>query len=365
MASTNEHGLFQLLDLGLLNPNQTANTIDSGLLISAMEMDRNQHNADIDALLRTFAQTTTDYQTEVTTSGSSRSQPVDENGRAIPIKPPAPYTVGFPIQGSGSAWGANYVTRLQMTARDLARTLAVMYRGDYNWVRDHILGHLFDNVGFTFRDPTGKGNLAVKGLANGDTVTYYSTATDSLATDSHYLGQAAAIADATNPFPTIVAELKEHPSNGGEVVAFINTAQKATTIALAEFRSAQLDPDITPGPGSTTSRLTGSFNGILPQGATVLGKTDSGAWIVEWPAVPAGYIIAIMTQGPRPLARRVFPEAQLQGFRAAGERNDFPYFEEQWQRWEGYGAWNRVGAVVMEVSDATYDIPTGYGVLMP
>lgn len=364
MASTNEHGLFQLLDLGLLNPNQTANTVDSGLLISAIEYDRARHNSDIDALMRTFAMTTSDYQMEYATSGSSRSQPLDENGRAIPIKPPVPYTVGFPIQGSGSAWGANYLTRAMMTTKDLARTLAVMYRGDYQWVLDHVLGHLMDNVGYTHRDITGKGNLAVKGLANGDAVTYYNTTTNALATDSHYLGQAAAIADATNPFPTIYAELMEHPDNGGDVIAFINTAQKATAIALAEFRSALLDPDITPGPGSTTSRLTGTLNSVLPQGAKVLGKTDSGVWIVEWSVVPAGYIIAITTAGPRPLARRVFPEPSLQGFKPMGDRNDFPYFEEQWARWEGYGAYNRVGAVVMEVSDATYDIPTGYTVPM-
>lgn len=358
-----EHGLFQLLDLGLLNPNQTANTIDSGLLVSAIQMDTAQHNADIGALMRLFAVETVEYQQEVRQSGSGRNQPLDENGRAIPVKPVAPYTVAFPIQGSGTALGSNYVTRVQMTASMLARTLSDMYRGDYQWVMDHVMGQLFTNVNYVFKDPTGKGDLTIRGPANGDTTTYYRSTTNALATDTHFLAQAAGIADATNPFPTIKAELLEHPTNQGEVISLIASDLVTTTSALAEFRSATLDPDIQIG--STTTRLVGTLGATLPQGATVLGKTDSGVWIVEWPAVPSTYIISVTTNGPRPLAKRVFPEAQLQGFKSAGERNDFPYFEEQWQRWEGYGAFNRLGAVITRIGNGTYAIPTNYGVPMP
>lgn len=357
-----EYGLFQLLDIGLLNPGTAAILSDSGLLISAINIDTAQHNADIDALMRLFSVTTTDYQQEVQQSGSSRNQALDENGRAIPVKPPPPYTVAFPIQGSGSALGANYVTRVQMTNRDLARQLSQMYVGDYIWVRDHVMGHLFNNVNYTFRDPTGKGNLTIRGPANGDTITYFSQYTQATATDSHFLFQAAGIADATNPYPTIVAELLEHPVNTGEVISFIPTGLKATTQALTEFRTAALSPDIQLG--STVTRLVGDLNVTLPVGATVLGKTDSGSWIVEWPAIPAGYIISITTNGPRPLARRQFDNALLQGFRAMGERNDFPYFEEQWQRWEGYGAWNRTGVVVTQIGAGSYTVPTNFGVPM-
>ena len=363
MANTSqEYGLFQLLDLGLLNPGTTANLVDSGLLISSIQYDAARHNADIDALLRLFATTTSDYQLEVAQSGSSRNQPLDENGRSIPVKPPPPYTIALPIQGSGSAMGANYVTRVQMTVRDMARTFAQMYRGDYIWVQDHILGGIFANASYTFRDPTGKGNLTIQGPANGDAVTYFNQYTQGIATDSHFLFQAAGIADATNPYPTIVAELKEHPSNDGEVITFIPTNLKATTQALTEFRTAALSPDIQLG--SNVTRLVGTLGVTLPAGATVLGKTDSGAWIVEWPALPSGYTISICTQGPRPLGRRQFAEAQLQGFRSMGERNDWPYFEDQWARWEGFGALNRVGVVVLQVGAGSYSVPTGFGVPM-
>lgn len=363
MANVNEYGLFQLLDLGLLDPNQQARTIDRDLLTSAVLYTTAQHNADVAAMLRTFAVTTTEYQAEFQTQAASRNQPLDENGRSIPVKPPVPYTVGFPIEGSGNAVGANYVTRVQMTARHFARQLAQMLRGDYNWVRDHILGALFQNVGYNFRDPTGRGTLAVKTLANGDAVNFYRQTTGLAAADTHYLAQAAGIADATNPYPTIKTELLEHPDNGGEVIAFIASDLVTTTEALAEFRPADLDPDITIG--SETTRLTGTLGVQLPRYATLLGKTDSGVWIVEWPEMPSTYIIATTTDGERPLARRQFPEAELQGFRAAGEREDFPYWENQWIRFEGYGAFNRVGAVVYRIGNAAYAIPTNYGMPMP
>jgi hypothetical protein len=363
MANSQDYGLFQMIDLGLLNPNQTAQTVDSGLLVSAIQMDQQQHNADIDAMLRLFTVETTDYQMEVQQSGGSRNQPLDENGRSIPVKPVAPYTVAFPIEGSGTAWGANDITRVQMSNRDLARTLSQMYRGDFIWVQDHIMGALFNNASYTYRDITGKGNLTIYGPANADATTYYYSTTNSLATETHFLAQASAIADATNPYPTIKTELTEHPSNQGEVIAFISTSLVATTIALAEFRSATLDADIRQP--DTATVLTGSLNTSLPVGAVVKGKTDSGVWIVEWPAIPAGYIIAITTNGPRPLARRLFDNAQLQGFRSMGERNDWPYFESQWARYEGYGAFNRLGAVIVRVGNGSYAVPTNYTVPMP
>src|SRR4051812_37694083 len=134
MANTQEYGLMQLVDLHLLNPNEPAITVDSGLLTSGILYDLAQHNQDIDALLRTFSNDTTDYQIEVNQAGGGRSQPVDETGRAIPVKPLAPYTVAFPIQGSGNALGMNYLVKNKITVRDVARSMSRLYRSDYQWV---------------------------------------------------------------------------------------------------------------------------------------------------------------------------------------------------------------------------------------
>lgn len=359
MANTGEYGLFQLIDIGDLDPSVSVTSVDSGLLQSAVLMDTSQHNADVAAVQNLFADPVTIPQESVTTQSSRRNQPVDENGRVIPIKPSVPYTVAYPLKGSGNAWGSNFVTRAQMTVGMLAQTMSAMFRGDLAWVEDQILAALYTNTngGYTWNDPL-YGALTVQGVANGDATTYYNVNTNSTATDNHYLAQTAAIADATNPFDDIYAELTEHPDNGGEVVAFIPAGLRATATGLAEFNSALVDPDITLS--DTTDRLTGSLRAALPKSAKVLGKTDSGVWIVEWARVASNTIISITTEGPRPLARRMWPQSQLQGFFRAGERADFPHTEEQWQRWEGYGARNRTGAVLYQVSngDTTYDIPS-------
>lgn len=363
MANVNEYGLIQLIDLGLLDPNQNARVADSGLLASGILYDVAQHNADINALLATFAVTTTEYTEEIEQHGSARNQPLDENGRSIPIKPSAPYTVAYPIQGSGNAWGANFVTRAQLTVRQLARTLSRMYRGDYVWVRDHVLGALFANASYSFRDPTGKGTLTVRGLANSDSTSYYSTTTGSSAADTHYLAQAGAISDAANPFPTIRTELTEHPDNGETVVAFVPTALMTATAALADYNALPVNPNLILG--ADERRLASGLDIVLPPRAADRGQMDDGTWIVEWPDLPSDIIVAITTDGEKPLARRQFVQPELQGFRPADTREDHPFWEEQWHRWEGYGARNRVGAVVYRVGNASYAVPTNYGVPMP
>lgn len=362
MPNANEYGLLQLIDLGILNPNQIARAADSELLAGGILYDSNQHNADIDALLTAFSVTTTEYSEEIDQHGSARNQPLDENGRSIPIKPGAPYTVGYPIQGSGNAWGANFVTRAQLTVRDLARTLSRMYRGDYLWVRDHVLGALFANASYSFRDPTGKGTLTIRGLANSDTTTYYSANSGENAADTHYLAQAAAISDAANPYPVIRTELTEHPDNGETVVAFIPTALATTTRALADFNGLNVNPNLLLG--TNERRLSSTLDITLPPRANVIGQMDDGTWIVEWSDLPADIIVAITIDGEKALARRQFPQENLQGFRPADIREDHPFWEEQWHRWEGYAVRNRVGAVVYRVGNAAYAVPANMGMPM-
>src|ERR1051325_10402845 len=244
MANANKYGLINLLDLGLLDPDQTVGQADSELLSSAIDFDTAAHNAAINSLKRIFFEDFTDFQLEVASQTSARNQPLDPNGRALPIKPVAPYTISLPLLGSGNAWGANFLAMRLMSNRVLAQTIQTMMRGDLQWVLDHILAALFANADWTSRDLFGHGDLTIHGLANSDAVTYYSTLTGGVATDSHYLAPAAAIADATNPFPSIYTELKEHPDNQGDVVAFISSSQVAGATGLAEFNSATLDQDI-------------------------------------------------------------------------------------------------------------------------
>jgi len=64
---------------------------------------------------------------------------------------------------------------------------------------------------------------------------------------------------------------------------------------------------------------------------------------------------------------RQHPEPELQGFSRQADRNDYPWYEQQWARRAGFGAYNRVGALAYFVAagDTTYDVPTGYSNPMP
>jgi hypothetical protein len=306
------------------------------------------------ALSAFFAQQTTAYTARFRSVTAARLQPLDENGRARPIKPTGYYDVAFPIKTGGSAWGADYITTQKMTVQEVNNAIATMFMADARWMRDHILSALFAAATYSFTDPM-YGALTIQPLANGDTVTYQViTGGDTGATETHQYAQAAGIADATNPFPTIYSELMEHPENGGQVVAFIPNNLTATVEALATFVPVS-DPNIREG--SATSVLTGSLGASLP--GTLLGYVDK-VWIVEWRALPDSYIVATTTEGDRPLAMREDPEPELQGFKQVATRDDHPFYERQYMRRAGFGAWNRVGALVYRIGNASYAVPTNY-----
>lgn len=329
------------------------------VVTDALQQAVAEHNRQLDSLMSLFVERTTNYSERYKQVGAARLQPMDDDGRARPIKPAGYYDVAFPLQAGGSAWGANYVTRAKMTVADVARQLDMMLLADNRWLRDHILGALFQTTAWTFTDPLF-GALTIQPLANGDGTLYNIIAgNDAGLDDTHQLGQAGAI-NVTNPYPTIYAELIEHPENGGKVISFIPTGLRATTEALATFMPTA-DQNVRIGADSNV--LIGSLGVAVP--GTVLGYETSGVWIVEWPQLPANYIVAVTTEGPRPVAMREDPEPELRGFKMVAERPDYPFWEAQWLRRAGFGIRNRVGAVVMEISDASYDIPTGYTTPMP
>jgi hypothetical protein len=334
-------------------------TVGVNQIVTAINQSVEEHNRQLDALMRLFTVTRTDPQTQFLAAASTRLQPLDENGRARPIKPSGSYTVGFPVLFAGAAWGSNYVTSIEMTVGEVANMVAAMLDADSRWMRDHLLAALFyenSTTPWTFTDPQ-YGALSIYGLANGDTTTYQIlTGADSAATDDHVLG-VASIAEST--FQTIHDELVEHPENGGQVIAFIPTASRATVEALTNFYPIA-DPNLRSGSGVT--ELARVLNVTTP--GELIGYI-AGVYVYVWAGMPADYILGLTVGGEAPIALRQKPDAALQGFKQVADRNDYPWYERQYLRIAGFGAWNRVGAVIVRTNNATYAIPTGYTSPMP
>lgn len=293
-----------------------------------------------------------------------RNQPLDEIGRPLPVKGEAQYTVGFPMQDSGQAIGYTWLESRKRTVEDLNNLILTIQDGDRSWVFDHILAGIFNNTERTFFEPE-RGDVTVKPLANGDGQVYMvPNGAFAGGTDNHFFAQANAIDDgADNPFPAIFRELTEHPENGGtgagRIITFVPPGLSDSIKALASFYMPP-NMDLTPGSGNTV--LTGSLGVTVP--GTVLGMELSGTWIVEWPRLPANYMVHLATGGEPPLGERVDPDAGLRGFFEPDNNADFPWYQRNWMRRVGYGAWNRVAAAVTRIGSGSYAVPTGYANVM-
>lgn len=351
MANAMLYGFYQLKDYA----NQRAIELSPDTLRNAVILSTDQYNAEMTTIFNVFCEPTNAYKVRFDAATNNRLQPGDENARALPVKG-SRYDISLPLQMGNTAWGDNVVTRAKRTVADIAKDTANMYTGDRNWVMDHVLGALYYNgAGWTFADPQ-YGSLTVLGLANGDTTLYARTG-GVPATDNHYLAQAGAIADATNPFSGIYLELMEHPENAGaQVVSFVNGSDRAAVEAMTLFRPMD-DPSVREA--NSLSVVTGNLGANIP-GAGVFGRINN-QWVAQWDRVTATYIVSVAVGGIPALAMRQDPEAELQGFRPQGTRDSFPWFESQWFRRAGWGAWNRVGAAVTRTGNGTYAIPTSMG----
>lgn len=353
MAASQTYGIIGLADIGsdALLADVGRETIQNVITTTLA-----QHNAAINQFLSPFGDLTDEYKKRLLTAGGGKLQTSDENSRARVTKGSA-YDVALPILQGAAAWGSNYVTLQKMSVKRFAQALEGMLNKDRASVRDLVYGAMFHNVNWTHVDDE-YGSLTIKTLANGDTDTYPVVGASDLATDTHYLATASAIADVSNPFPAIRDELLEHGDDLGDVIAFIPTSAQTAVSALTEFVPISNNVVIV---GTGESRISRAGPSIDVPGTVIGYLANSRTWVVVLRTLPTAYLIAITENGDRPLAFRQDKQEKLRGFKPAGEVNDFPYFEEQWLRRIGAGAWNRVGAVVQYFGvSGTYAIPSGY-----
>lgn len=319
--------------------------------------------------IMTWASRTTVAKELYALPGGGTLQPLDEYGNPLPVQPSGEYEVGFPIRGGGTAFGDNRVTRALMTVGEYNRLTVDALGRDSDWMRRHALAALLGNTSWTYKDKVGAngqkgiGDVSVKPLANGDTITYQKRGKTGRETDDHYVAQAANISNAANPFPAHRANLVEHVSNGnGPLVAYVASDLVDDITGLSEFVDVN-DPDVIYGSGSDTLNTSSAFDpaALIGPGSEIIGKLKtSHFWIVEMPTMPSGYSIQIATGADAPLRMREYPAASLQGFFPEFFSEDGNTQESRFIRYAGFGVANRVAATVGQIGNASYQIPTGY-----
>lgn len=347
MANSTAYGFLKYADM-------FAELVQTNLPIvqTAIQESIEIYQQELATLTGILVEPVTDYSLRYQLPGTGTLQPMDEFGNPLPVIPAGYYDVAFPIQGGGIAWGNDRISRELMTIEQANRFTLTVQHADMDWMVRHILAAIFTNTTWTYTDKR-YGVLTIQPLANGDAVVYGRSNGTSSA-DDHYLAQAAAIADATNPYPVIYSELTEHPGNTGPFVSYIGTDLKATTMALATFVDIS-DPDITAG--TNTPTVTGGVPSVI--GGNIIGKAD-GMWIAEWQRMPTAKILSV-AQGADPVVgMRQYPAASLQGLFPEFQDVDGNRHLQKFLRYAGFGVKNRVGAVVYQVSDASYDIPAAF-----
>lgn len=327
-----------------------------------------EYNRILEGLLGTLSQRTVVAMEQVELAGSGTLQPIDEWGNPKPVLPSGNYQVAYPIQGGGTAWGDNRISREFLTVEDMNRFTVDAMQRDKDWLLRHALAALLTNTTWSYDDksPVGNGKglgpITIQPLANNDSVVYGRTAGVPAAADNHYLAQAAAISDAANPFPTIANELNEHPSNRGDIAAYVASNLVQSIGGLTEFVEVG-DADILPPASAEQVRAVPAE--VLGPGRKVLGKTRSGVWIVEMPTMPSDYLMAVSLGADPVLRQREYDAANVQGFFPEYHNEDGNRHITRMMRYCGFGVRNRVAAVVMRIGNAAYAIPSGFAAPLP
>src|SRR5438045_4184346 len=138
MANQVLYGFEGLKDLF----NERVTQVDVAVITAAIDASVAEHNRQMDALLGLFARRTTQYTERFQAPGIARLQPLDEWGRPLPTKVAGYYTVAYPIQAGGAAWGTNRITQVKMTVGEVNRITAAMLDADVRWLRDHLMSGL-------------------------------------------------------------------------------------------------------------------------------------------------------------------------------------------------------------------------------
>lgn len=318
------------------------------------------------AMMAEIAEKTEIAQEQIELPGDGTLQPLDEDGNPLPVLPSGSYQVAYPIQGGGTAWGTNRVSRELLTVEEAERNTLDAERRDADWLIRHMLATIFTNTTWTYNDKVGAngskglGNITIQPLANDDSVVYVRKGATAPAADNHYLAQADAIADAHNPFPTISAELSEHPSNGNRrILVYIPENLKDSVMGLTSFVPVD-DTDIKDPTEATASNVPNPGFGD-----EVLGKIKgTKCWIVLWGSMPDSYMFA-KVEGKAVLKMREYPAPALKGFFPENASVDGNHLVTRMLRYCGFGVSDRVGALVMRIGNASYAIPTGYTAPLP
>lgn len=332
---------------------ELVSVIGESVVFKAVEDSASHQTEKFAELMSSLVQVTTDHKKTMQLPGGGTLQPLDENGNPYPVKEGGSHEVALPMQNAGTAWGTTRESRASMTIKQMNRFVLENSKRDTEWMRIRIMAAFLDNTTWSYADKkTSIGTLTIQPLANADG-TLYPIIGGGTEDSQHYFATSDPIDDDHNPFPTIYTQLKQHFGNEGNVIAFVPTSLKTTIEALSDF-TAVVDVDIEVGAMAETIRANTAP--IKQFGDEVLGKVNK-VWIVEWKRLPAGYIFAYDDGAEAVVGQRQMEAQALRGFFAEEGVSNGTLKSTNLIRYAGFGILNRVGAVVYQIGNGSYEVP--------
>src|SRR5688500_13056238 len=98
MANQVLWGFYDLQGIFDQRVNDNVTEVSAGIDASVAE-----HNRQMDAMLALFVTRTIEFKVRFRTATTANLQPLDQNGRALPIRPSGYYETAFPILDAGTA----------------------------------------------------------------------------------------------------------------------------------------------------------------------------------------------------------------------------------------------------------------------
>lgn len=340
------------------------NTAGQRMIYDAIADYLAMHNAALAAAMAAFVEEETENYTErFQLPGGGRMQRRGSQSDAAAVKQTGKWDVAYPLEDFADAIAGDDVTMAYTTVRDLEKHVLTVATRDRNTVRHELLRAMFRSSAATFVDPL-HGSLTIRPLASGDGTLYPPViGSDTEADDTHLVNTgyaASSISDTNDPIAGVaIPELEEHfgqITGNSPIAVFINTAQVAKVAALTALIEVS-DRWITPGDD------TAQPNSLPPIPGKIIGRHSAGAWVSQWDYIPAGYMLAVHLEAPKPLKMRVDPAdtGLARGLALVARDMEFPFERSTWRHRFGFGVANRLNGVAIEVSaDGTYTTPTAY-----
>jgi hypothetical protein len=345
------YGFMQLEDVY----DQRVATLEAEKIDTAVFASAEAHTRDVNAVLATLVEPTTARDAAFTLPTSGELQPMSEDGTPIPTQNFAERAQGYPMMRGADSFGLNREAYAKLTVGEMDKLMAAVQSKDARWMIRRAFAAIFTNVAWTFKEK-GRTDLTIRPLALTGDGSIYLDENGDLTTADH-TGQAGGIANSTNPFTANETILRAHPANTGVVVHYIPPGLVADTQALASFYPPRDNPLVDFGDGvdfasSAAARYIGFGNDIV-------GVVGEGVVVVSH-RLPAGYVVSIVDGIEKPLAMRQEPEADLQGLQTVPVQVDSNFRRWDFYRKAGFAVRNPIGIAVREISDSSYDIPSGY-----